>query len=342
MSVSRRDFLFATAGALCVPAALASGSADYPQSARPDPRILRGDARNAFRDPAAIWHDGVFHLFFTWVEIESDGKVFSYCAMSQSKDLVTWTPPRKLTPRDNTKDFGSPGDVVRDGDEWVLCLQTYPRPGNVYNGKPRYGNADARLWTMRSKDLKNWRAPELLRVKGPDVPREKMGRMIDPYLLRAKDGMWWCFYKQNGASMSKSRDLCTWTPMGRTDAGENVCVVRDGAGWRMYHSPKNGIGVKTSCDLVQWTDEPGLITLGQKDWTWAKGRLTAGFVLDARAIPGVGGWLMFFHGSGPKTEHEGDFDCNASVGVVRADSPSFANWSTIPQCSAILHRQIPL
>lgn len=291
-----------------------------------DPRILRGDARNAFRDPSAVWHDGFFHLFFTWVEVEADGQVFSYCATSKSRDLMTWTPPRKLTPRDNAKDFGSPGDVVRAGDEWVLCLQTYPRPGNVFDGKPHYGNANARLWTMRSKDLETWSAPELLRVKGPDVPVEEMGRMIDPYLLRDGDGMWWCFYKQNGASMSKSRDLRTWTPVGRTEAGENVCVLRDGVRWLMYHSPQDGIGVKSSTDLIHWTDEPGRITLGQKDWLWARGRLTAGFVLDARKIPGVGGWLMFFHGSGPRKEQEGDFDCNASIGVVRSKTATFENW----------------
>lgn len=39
-------------------------------------------------------------------------------------------------------------------------------PGNVFDGKPRYGNAAARLWTMRSCDLETWRAPELLREKG--------------------------------------------------------------------------------------------------------------------------------------------------------------------------------
>ena len=295
-----------------------------------DPRIFRGDGHNAFRDPAAVWHAGVFHLFFTWVEIEPDGQVFSYCATSRSRDLRTWTPPRKLTPRDNARDFGSPGNVVRDGTDWVLCLQTYPRPGNVFDGKPRYGNADARLWTMRSCDLETWRAPELLRVKGPDVPVGDMGRMIDPCLVRDDAGMWWCFYKQNGASSSRSRDLYTWEFVGRTDAGENVCLVRDGGVWRMYHSPANGIGLKTSRDLVRWTDEPGLITLGQKDWPWAKGRLTAGFVLDARAIPGVGGWLLFFHGSGPLTERAGDFDRNASIGVVRSSSPAFTDWTPLP------------
>ena len=283
-----------------------------------DVRIFRGDARHAYRDPAAVWHDGRFYLFFTLVETEGDGSVFSYLAESESADLVRWAPPRKLTPRDNAKDYSSPGNVVRDGEEWVLCLQTYPRPGNRDDGKVRYANEDARLFTMRSRDLRNWTEPELLKVKGPDVPEEAMGRMIDPYLLKLPDGGWMCFYKQNGVSFSKSPDLRTWTPVGRAEAGENVCVVREGGRYLMVHSPENGLGLKTSADLVHWQDIPGRITLGQADWPWARGRLTAGFLLDARQVEGVGRWLLFFHASGPRKEHEGDFDRNASLALVRA------------------------
>ena len=42
-----------------------------------------------------------------------------------------------------------------------------------------------RIW--RGDDLLHWSDPELLRVKGPDIPRENMGRMIDPYLIQDKD-----------------------------------------------------------------------------------------------------------------------------------------------------------
>ena len=168
--------------------------------------------------------------------------------------------------------------MIRFHGEWVLCLSSYPRP----NGE-KYGNKDARIWMLRSKDLEHWSKPELLRVKGPDVPIEKMGRMIDPYLVEDKDepGKWWCFYKQNGVSMSWSRDLKSWTYYGHADAGENACILVDGNEYVLFHSPHNGIGVKRSKDLRHWED-CGLITLGQKDWPWARGRLTAGFVLDLR------------------------------------------------------------
>ena len=131
-------------------------------------RIFCGDDRTAYRDPAALYADGKIHLFFTLVETEPDGLVHSYVATSRSSDLLTWSAPRKLTPRSD-RDYSSPGNVVRDGDEWVLCFQSYPRPGNRDDGKVRYGDETARLYTMRSRDLVKWSDPELLRVKGPEV-----------------------------------------------------------------------------------------------------------------------------------------------------------------------------
>jgi len=283
--------------------------------------IFRGDATTAYRDPAVIYAQGWFHLYLTLVKVEPDQTGYSYVAWSKSRDLVHWTTPQIFTPRDKSLNYGSPGDVVRFGNEWILCLQTYPRP----HGE-RYGNADCRIWIRRSSDLENWGPPELLKVMGPDVPREKMGRMIDAYLLEDKDepGKWWCFFKHNGVSMSWSRDLRTWTYAGHIAGGENPCVILDGDDYVLFHSPANGIGVKRSRDLKEWRDE-GLLTLGQKDWPWAQGRLTAGFVLDLRRDPRVGKALMFFHGSDyPENDPRGGFDNFASLGI--AWSGDLKNW----------------
>jgi hypothetical protein len=289
----------------------------------PSPIIFRGDATTAYRDPTAIYHEGWFRLFFTLVKIEPDGRPFSYAAWSKSRDLVTWSEPTIFTPRDQNLNYGSPGNIIRLSDQWALCLQTYPRP----HGE-KYGNASARVWTMRSRDMETWGEPELLRVKGPDVPVEKMGRMIDAYLLEDKNepGKWWCFYKQAGMSMSWSRDLTTWTHAGRIAAGENVCVVVDGDDYVLFHSPANGIGVKRSKDLLKdWRDE-GVLTLGQTAWPWAQGRLTAGFVLDLRNEPAVGRALLFFHGSDfPEQDPRGGFDNFASIGV--AWSKDLKSWA---------------
>lgn len=306
---------------------LASQSGRQPMdwSAIASPIILRGDATTAYRDPAAVYHDGRFHLFFTLVETERDGRVFSYTAKSTSRDLAHWTGPRRLTPRDQRLNYCSPGNVVRFLGQWVLCLSSYPRP----NGE-KYGNQDARLWTLRSNNLEQWDKPELLRVKGPDIPFEAMGRMIDPYLVEDKDdpGKWWCFYKQNGVSMSWSRDLKQWTWFGRTEAGENACILIDGDQYVLFHSPANGLGVKRSTDLRHWRDG-GLLTLGQRDWPWAKGRLTAGFVLDLRRTPEIGKYLLFFHGSGPEDERT-MFDRHASLGLAWSHDLQSWQWPGKP------------
>ena len=306
----------------------------FAKTAEPDlmamtcPAIFIGNDHTAYRDPAVYEKDGNFFLFYTVVEIEKTGGIYSYTAESESRNLLDWTKPRILTPRDQNLNYSSPGNVVKDGDEYVLCLQTYPRPGNTVTNMPMFADETARLYTMRSKDLRTWSAPELLRVKGPDVPFEKMGRMIDPYLLRDRDdpGKWWCFFKQNGASRAHSRDLKAWTFDGRVPAGENACVVVKDGEYVLFHSPQNGIAVKRSRDLVNWKDDPKLITLGQAGWNWAKGRITAGTVIDARHVKGVGKYLMFFHGSGPKKEIEGDFDRNASIGIAWSDDLEHWDW----------------
>ena len=291
------------------------------------PVLLRGDDTHAYRDPTAIYHDGEFHLFYTYnPPPDADGRIYWFTAVSTSRDLAHWTEPRLLTPKDQTRNFSSPGNMIRFGDQWVLCLQTYPVPGALKDGPTRYGDDTARLFLMRSTNLVDWSAPELLRIKGPDVPVEKMGRMIDPCLIEDRDdpGKWWCFFKQNGASRSWSRDLKAWTFAGHFPCGENTCIIRDGDVYVLFHSPTNGIGIKRSKDLINWRDE-GLLTLGQQDWPWARnGRLTAGFVLDLRRDPAVGKALMFFHASA-FTEKTRGFWANCSLGLAWSDD--LKNWS---------------
>jgi hypothetical protein len=285
------------------------------------PVLFRGNKTTAYRDPAAVYSDGQFYLYFTLTKIENSGRVFQYVAWSKSRDLMHWSRPKLLTPRSRRLNYGSPGNVIRFANQWVLCVQTYPRP----HGE-QYGNENARIWIMRSKDLEHWSPPQLLRVKGKHVPREQMGRMIDPFLLQDKDdpGKWWCFFKQHGVSRAWSRDLKHWTFVGSVNGGENVSIIVQDGEYVMFHSPDNGIGVRRSFNLDTWKDVD-LLTLGQKDWSWARGRITAGFVLDAREVPGVGRYLMFFHGSTyPEEDPRGGFDNFASIGL--AWSSDLRNW----------------
>lgn len=281
-----------------------------------NPILLKGNETTAYRDPAAIYHNGSFYLYFTVVKTEPDGKVYLYTAMSKSTDLQNFTRPVMLTPRDQSLNYSSPGNIFRHNDKWIMCLQTYPRQ----NGE-KYGNSGARLWTMSSQDLETWSRPELLRVKGNEVDDQDLGRMIDPYIIADKDtpGKYWCFYKQNGVSMSYSYDLKNWHYSGFSNAGENVCIIPKSNHYLMFHSPHNGIGILESTDLVNWSDTGKLITLGQRSWPWAQGRITAGFVLDCREVPAIGKYLMFFHGTGPEDE-EVIFDTHACIGIAWSDN----------------------
>lgn len=282
------------------------------------PVIFKGDKNTAYRDPAIVYAKSQFYLFFTLSKTEKDDKVYTYTAMSTSADLKKWSAVKILTPKDQNLDYSSPGNVIRYKNEWIICLQTYPRPGYLSAQMPKYGTADSRLYIMRSKDLENWSKPELIKVKGDSVSFAAMGRMIDPYLIEDKDekGKWWCFYKQNGVSKSYSYDLQHWVYAGHAAAGENVCVLVKDNQYVLFHSPENGIGMKTSKDLVTWDDVGPVMTLGQSNWDWAKGRISAGAVVDLTKNPLFENYIMFFHGSGPLTEKEGDFDKNASIGIA--------------------------
>ena len=286
-------------------------------SAIKSPIVLKGDAKTAYRDPACVYHDGVLRLFYTYNFTENDGRTYWATACSKSRDLVHWTEPKIITPIDRNLNFASPGNVIRYEGDWILCLQTYPTPKGE-----KYGNENCRVWTIRSKDLEKWGPAELLRVKGPDVPFEKMGRLIDAYLVEDKDepGKWWCFFDDNAANMSYSYDLKTWTYFKRIPCGENACVLIDNDEYLLIYDPKDedrGAGLKRSKDLVNWKDVEERIQLGQKDWDWAPGGIGAAFVIDLRDEPSIGKYLMFFH-AGP------GFKDNVSIGIAWSDD--FKHW----------------
>lgn len=288
------------------------------------PIIFEGNYKFAYRDPAVIYYDSTFHLYFTLVERAPDKGIYLFIANSKSSDLIHWTYPRILTPRDRNLNFSSPGNIISYENEWIICLQTYPTPNNE-----TWGNASSRIWIMRSKDLENWSDPEILMVKGDDVSVYEMGRMIDPYLLEDgnEPGKWWCYYKQNGVSMSYSNDLKTWHFAGSADSGENVTVLYKNGDYILFHSPENGIGIKRSNSPERWGEDETLITLGQDNWSWAKRRLTAATVIDLTYNPQFGKYIMFFHGSseeGAKPFYNAHN--NASLGIAWSNDLIIWEW----------------
>ena len=88
------------------------------------PIVFQGDEKKAYRDPAVLYHQGRFHLFFTMVKTENE-KIFSYTAYSQSDDLIHWSEERILTPKDLSLNFSSPGNIIFfKGNGFYACRPT--------------------------------------------------------------------------------------------------------------------------------------------------------------------------------------------------------------------------
>lgn len=292
-------------------------------------QIMPCTDRIGFRDPTAIFHQGRCYCYYSYVELGSDGWTYFRLGLSISDDLLHWEGPYLLTEPDRRFNYSSPGCIIRQGDEFVMCIQTYPTWGNAPDKV--CGNQTSRIFTIRSRDLFHWSEPELMRVHGDDVSAEAMGRMIDPYIvedLRAP-GRYLVFYKQppkniiprktetgypvEYMSYSSTRDLKHFQYEGYVECGENVCVLPENGRYRIYNSPQNGVACLITRDFRTWEREAPL-TFGQANWPWAASRLTAGFVLDGRQEPGVGKYLMFFNGDTP-----GAFPFCASLGLAWSD-----------------------
>lgn len=296
------------------------------------PIILKGNEQIAYRDPLLIYRSGSFYLFYSYVKEDAKTHlIYWFVGMSTSHDLRHWSRTRILTPKNQNLNYSSPGSLTRYGDEWILTMQTYPIP-NFHRGDPlRYGNNHSRIFTIRSRDLRHWSKPQLIRVKGSNVAEKDMGSMIDPYLLQDKDDpdKWLCFYKQHGEiTYSYSKDLKNWTPAGVAVAhGENPEVLVVGNEYVLVYSPANGIQILRSSDLIHWSAYGTRITLGQKNWPWAEARLTAGYIVDMRSVPGIGKYVLVGHSMGPgKVKTDANVQANCNIVIAWSDDLKSWDW----------------
>ncbi len=282
----------------------------------PFPTLDRG-RMEAVRDPALVYADGRFLCFHT-TAVPQAGAYRLSLDLTESEDLCAWTPGRRLA--DSPQNFSSPGNVIRVGEEWVLCVQSYPvDPGQLW------GNETCRLWTMRSRNLRDWTAPQPLHPAGCQTAWSGSPRQIDPYLV-AHDGRYYCFYKSAGQlGALVSEDFRTWrealperpvlgraqTPDGST--AENPCIVWADDCYVMFFSPcrpGRGIGTAVSDDLLDWRE---FAYLDLPALPWAPGGPTAAMVLDLRASHGR--WLMGFHGERETPQNGHD----AAIGFFWSD-----------------------
>ena len=254
------------------------------------PVVFIGDEKIAYRDPACYYYNGEYHLFFTFSE-KKNGYRYNRVGHSVSSDLRIFSEPEFITVKDCAQNYCSPGNVVKYGDEYLICVTSYPM--KVPYSEKSCADETARLFFIKTKDFKSFSSPERIYPKGRENTNE--GRMIDPFVFEKAKGEFLLFYKQNGVSVSRSTNLCDWDFIGHTDGGENACVIENDGRYLLIHSPQNGIGIKESYDLKAWKDV-GVYTLEQKQWEWASGRLTAAFAMRAKTACSYQ-YIVFFHGS---------------------------------------------
>lgn len=256
--------------------------------------IFQGDATTAYRDPACFFFHGQYHLFFT-LSIKKDGYLFNHIAMSRSSDLSHWTTPSILTQTDNRTNYSSPGSIFQYGDRYYLCITSYPMPYPC--SEHEAADDTARLYLMETADFETFSSPQRIFPKGKTCSFQEEGRMIDPFILQDPKNpeQYLLFFKQNGISLSVSRNLSDWEYHGATSGGENACILYRNDAYLLIHSPKNGIGIRESRDLVHWEDQ-GTILLDFNQHDWATGRLTAGFAMEAQGGTNMR-YILFYHAS---------------------------------------------
>ncbi len=289
----------------------------------------------AIRDPAAAYADGVFYVYYTYVDLRKAGHIYLSTHLRTTSDFVNFSETQEVF--GGPSHYSSPGNVFRHPvtGRWAICIQSYPFPPGKDMGDDR-----CRLFIAQSDDLVSWDEPVVLAPDGAAHNYNDSPRQIDPYVV-LDGGRAWCYYKTEGElGVLVSEDgLTTWReaspdrpaiskahlPTGETV--ENPYVLRHEGQWWMFLSPCSAprkIAYAVSDSLIDW---PAVQYLDFPDLPWAPHGPTAPAILDLHALDprqadpiGLPRWLMLFHGDcGPRnTGHE------AALGLAVSDD--LVNW----------------
>lgn len=228
---------------------------DFRYDRVPRPAWQRDDID--LRDPAVTLHDGLAYLYFTHYDYTN--RVW-HIGMATTEDFVDYSEISLISP----SGYASPGNVIRVGDEFVICYQQYREFPHT-------------ICLARSTDLRTWGEPQVVFNTGPDNVWNIDGRVIDPYLVEG-EGRYYCYYTgstrwgrssgHNLIGVAASDDLETWEDLTpdrpaigvdheweEPDGNENNCVIRRGDRWFMLYSAalaRQQIAWAESDDLVNW------------------------------------------------------------------------------------------
>jgi predicted GH43/DUF377 family glycosyl hydrolase len=293
--------------------------------------ILNDMPTFAIRDPAVAYHNGMFYVYYTYVDFRREGNIYISTHLRTTEDFVTWSRTHEAFGGPNH--YSSPGNVFRHpvSGKWAICIQSYPfSPGKDM------GDERCRLFVAESDDLVTWSEPQVLAAAGAQHNYNDSVRQIDPYIVLDGEKAW-CYYKTIGelGVLVSTDGLQTWTEalpdrpaIGRShmptgETVENPYVIRHDDTWWMFCSPCSAprkIAVARSGSLTDW---PKMEYLDFPDLPWATHGPTAPAIMDMDEVCGgadsrpadLPKWLMLFHGDcEPRlTGHE------AALGIAFSD-----------------------
>lgn len=284
--------------------------------------------RCSTRDPAAVWHEGKFYLYFT-VQFEQQrwGAPEGYqCFVTMTEDFREFTSPRPVTPTG----YVSPGNILRLQDRWIMSVTRYPRPCAVA--------------LTESLDLLHWSEP---RTVIPTFHGDYWGNNahgpIDgyPFFWQGRCWMLYTDFKAGTSSqhlgLSVSDDLRTFEnltpdrPLLDSDfydehkGIENASLVIDGEKLHLFCSvgmPEQRVAKLTSSDIMHWPKLDDRAEIGGLNQEWSKFIASAQFVADWRDVTGF--WTMLFMG----TRHHDPYD-RMMLGMAR--SKDLETWEVLPE-----------
>jgi len=262
----------------------------------------------AIRDPAVAYADGLFYIYYTYVDFRRPGNIYISTHMRTTPDFRSFSPTQEVFAGPNH--YSSPGNVFRHpvSGRWAICFQSYPFSPGKDTGDQR-----CRLFLAESDDLINWSAPRVLAPDGAAHKYNSSPRQIDPYIVLDGDHAF-CFYKTEGelGLLVSTDGLATWgealtdrPAIGRShmptgETVENPYVLRHENKWWMFLSPCSAprkIGYTVSTSLTDW---PPIKYLDFPLLPWATHGPTAPAILDLTTLqlpaPPPARWLMLFHG----------------------------------------------
>lgn len=268
------------------------------------------------RDPAALVHGGKVHLWFTYYDPKAR---MWHIGQSSTEDFLHFDEIKLISP----SGYASPGNVIRVGDEWVLCYQQYAK-------FPHY------LCVARSKDLVTWSEPEKIFNTGPDNTWNIDKRTIDPFLV-AWQGKYYCYYTgstrwgrksgHNLIGLAASDDLKHWRDLSPDkpvigvdfdwegpDGNENNCVIRHKGRWFQLYSASlkhQKIAYALSDDLVHW-EKKGLCNVPVLDAS--KTGFGAPVILEGLSDPAT--YHMLYQGR----------DAGGHMSFLLLESRDLINW----------------